>query len=98
MAVRPRGERGGLQNVLECDSHTLILIRVHPCFIRGRRIFLRSSPLLHRGEADMSVQFEKTIPILRIFDVDKAKEFYIGYLGFTVDWEHHFEENTPAYL
>src|SRR5438046_5182229 len=46
----------------------------------------------------MSVEFQKTIPILRIFSVEKAKEFYVGFLGFTVDWEHHFEENTPAYL
>ncbi len=46
----------------------------------------------------MAVAFQKTIPILRIFDVEKAKEFYVGFLGFTVDWEHHFEENTPAYL
>src|SRR4029453_6202080 len=44
------------------------------------------------------VEFQKTIPILRIFSVEKAKEFYVSYLGFTVDWEHHFEENTPAYL
>ncbi len=40
----------------------------------------------------------QVIPILRIFDVAKAKEFYVGFLGFAVDWEHHFEENTPAYL
>jgi len=46
----------------------------------------------------MSVVFHQTIPILRIFDVEKAKEFYVGFLGFAVDWEHHFEENTPAYL
>jgi len=46
----------------------------------------------------VAVLFQTTIPILRIFDVEKAKEFYVGFLGFTVDWEHHFEENTPAYL
>jgi hypothetical protein len=46
----------------------------------------------------MTVAFQKTIPILRIFDSEKAKEFYVGLLGFTVDGEHHFEENTPAYL
>jgi uncharacterized glyoxalase superfamily protein PhnB len=46
----------------------------------------------------MAVSFQKTIPILRIFDVEKAKEFYVGFLCFTVDWEHHFEENTPAYI
>lgn len=44
------------------------------------------------------VEFQKTIPILRIFDVAKAKEFYVGFLGFTVEWEHHFDENSPAYL
>jgi hypothetical protein len=44
------------------------------------------------------IEFQKTTPILRIFDVPKAKEFYVGFLGFPVDWEHHFEENTPAYI
>jgi catechol 2,3-dioxygenase-like lactoylglutathione lyase family enzyme len=46
----------------------------------------------------MAVSFQKTIPLLRIFSVDKAREFYVDYLGFTLDWEHHFEPNTPAYL
>ena len=40
----------------------------------------------------------QVIPIFRIFDVGKAKEFYVDYLGFTVDWEHHFEDNTPLYM
>ena len=44
------------------------------------------------------IEFQKTIPILRIFSVEKARDFYVGFLGFTVDWEHHFEENTPAYI
>jgi uncharacterized glyoxalase superfamily protein PhnB len=30
--------------------------------------------------------FTKTIPILRILDEAKAKEFYVDFLGFTVDW------------
>ena len=41
---------------------------------------------------------QKVIPIFRIFDLAKAKEFYVDYLGFKLDWEHHFEENTPAYI
>jgi catechol 2,3-dioxygenase-like lactoylglutathione lyase family enzyme len=41
---------------------------------------------------------EKTIPILRIFDVAKAKEFYIDWLGFEVEWEHQFEPDTPYYI
>jgi uncharacterized glyoxalase superfamily protein PhnB len=44
----------------------------------------------------MAVSFLKTVPILRIFDVAKAKEFYVGFLGFAVDWEHHFDEGSPA--
>jgi uncharacterized glyoxalase superfamily protein PhnB len=46
----------------------------------------------------MSIAFLQTIPILRIFDVAKAKEFYVNYLGFTLDWEHHFDDRSPAYL
>ena len=37
-------------------------------------------------------------PILRIFDYNKAIEFYIGWLGFTKDWEHAFGENSPVYM
>jgi catechol 2,3-dioxygenase-like lactoylglutathione lyase family enzyme len=46
----------------------------------------------------MSFQVDKVIPVLRIFDVEKAKEFYIGWLGFTVDWEHRFEKSFPLYM
>jgi len=46
----------------------------------------------------MSIAFEQTIPILRIFDVAKAKDFYVGYLGFAVDWEHRFDDVAPRYL
>ena len=34
-------------------------------------------------------------PILRIFDIEKAQEFYVGFLGFEVEWEHRFGENSP---
>jgi hypothetical protein len=39
----------------------------------------------------------KIIPIIRIFDYDKAIEFYIGWLGFTIDWEHK-PENAPIFM
>jgi len=29
----------------------------------------------------------QTIPIIRIFDKDKAKELYLGFLGMKLDWE-----------
>jgi len=37
-------------------------------------------------------------PILRMFDVDKARSFYLDFLGFKVDWEHRFEEDMPLYM
>lgn len=38
------------------------------------------------------------VPIFRIFDEAKARQFYVDYLGFTIDWEHRFEPGTPLYL
>lgn len=38
------------------------------------------------------------IPVLRIFDEAKAREFYLHFLGFHFDWEHRFEENFPIYM
>ena len=40
----------------------------------------------------------QTIPIMRIFDEDKAKEFYLGFLGMELDWEHRFEDGYPIYM
>ena len=40
----------------------------------------------------------QTIPILRSFDETKALEFYVDFLGMTVDWRHRFEENFPLYM
>lgn len=39
-----------------------------------------------------------TTPILRIFDEQKAREFYLDFLGFSVDFEHRVGENTPLYM
>jgi uncharacterized glyoxalase superfamily protein PhnB len=38
------------------------------------------------------------VPILRSFDEAKAKAFYVDFLGFSVDWEHRFEDGAPLYL
>ncbi|MDW0118291.1 glyoxalase superfamily protein [Sporosarcina thermotolerans] len=37
-------------------------------------------------------------PIFRIFDVEKAQEFYLDYLDFQLDWQHQFGDNMPLYL
>src|SRR5262245_26530009 len=44
------------------------------------------------------MQAQQTIPLLRIFDVEKAKAFYGGFLGFQVEWEHRFDETAPVYM
>jgi catechol 2,3-dioxygenase-like lactoylglutathione lyase family enzyme len=37
------------------------------------------------------------VPILRTFPGGEARDFYCGYLGFRVDWEHRFEPGLPLY-
>jgi len=44
------------------------------------------------------MNFGNTTPILRFFDEQKAREFYVEFLGFKVDWKHRFEEGTPLYM
>jgi hypothetical protein len=46
----------------------------------------------------MALEVVQTVPILRIFDVPKAREFYVGFLGFAVDWEHRFDAAAPMYM
>jgi uncharacterized glyoxalase superfamily protein PhnB len=47
--------------------------------------------------ADGAIRFNRVVPILRIFDIAKAGEFYQGFLGFMVDWDHRFDANAPLY-
>lgn len=37
-------------------------------------------------------------PVLRIFDYERAVAHYVNWLGFQIDWQHQFEENTPVYM
>lgn len=37
-------------------------------------------------------------PILRMFDENKAREFYIDYLGFAIEFEHRFSKDSPLYI
>ena len=43
------------------------------------------------------IRFERAAPVFRIFDEAKAREFYVGFLGFAVDWEHRFGDDFPLY-
>ena len=38
-----------------------------------------------------------TMPILRVYDSERARRFYVDWLGFAVDFEHRFEESMPLF-
>ncbi len=42
--------------------------------------------------------FGAPTPILRSFDEAKAREFYVGFLGCEVLFEHRFEPDMPLYM
>lgn len=44
-----------------------------------------------------NIRFGQTSPVIRVFDEAKAREFYLDFLGFTLDWEHRFGDNFPLY-
>lgn len=50
-----------------------------------------------RSVPDQPPDFRDAIPILRIFSVEKAMDFYVDFLGFRIDWEHRFGDNFPLY-
>lgn len=37
-------------------------------------------------------------PIFRIFDETIARQFYVDFLEFSIDWEHRFEPDLPLYM
>lgn len=48
--------------------------------------------------AKVKAKMGSITPILRIFDEVKAKQFYLDFLGFTVDFEHRYEQDLPLYM
>lgn len=50
------------------------------------------------GLKGIHMQVLETCPIFRILDEAQARAFYVGYLGFSVDWEHRFEPHLPLYM
>jgi catechol 2,3-dioxygenase-like lactoylglutathione lyase family enzyme len=46
----------------------------------------------------MTIQFQRIVPIFRIFSLEKAREFYLDFLGCKVDWEHRFAPDAPVFM
>ncbi len=40
----------------------------------------------------------QVVPVMRIFDEEKAKAFYLGFLDGRLVFEHRFGENLPLYM
>jgi catechol 2,3-dioxygenase-like lactoylglutathione lyase family enzyme len=45
----------------------------------------------------MPLMIQRVVPVFRIFDLEKAGDFYIGFLGFSLDWEHRLDADSPVY-
>lgn len=44
------------------------------------------------------MNLQQPVPILRMLDEAKAREFYLDFLGFSIDFEHRFDDSAPLYL
>ena len=64
----------------------------------GYKDWNTASAMLPQENTQPMVTFDKPIPILRMFDEAKAREFYLDFLGFGVEFEHRFEADLPLYL
>lgn len=50
------------------------------------------------GSPARAGQYGAPVPVLRVLRFDVAREFYLDYLGFTVEWEHRFDAGLPLYV
>ncbi|MBA1203235.1 VOC family protein [Pseudomonas capeferrum] len=64
----------------------------------GYKDWNTAAALLPPDNAPTAITFDRPVPILRMFDETKAREFYLGFLGFGVEFEHRFEADLPLYL
>jgi hypothetical protein len=81
-------------------SHSECLERIARQFSVDRWNVLAAKIATEEGSvatSERGVRLADAIPILRIFSVEKAKEFYLDFLGFKTDWEHRFGDNFPLY-
>ncbi len=90
------GERGVALSNSECLEIVARQHGVDNWNVLAARI-AQEQPGSKSAPAPGAIRLSDAIPILRIFDVAKAKEFYVDFLGFTIDWEHRFGDNFPLY-
>ncbi len=93
MARRLRAELAA-RDVALSHSEALELV-AHQYGVRDWNTLAARPP----GDAAAAPPEGPAVPILRIFDRSKAVEFYVDYLGFTLDWEHGgHADHSPLYV
>lgn len=88
--------RASLEQRNQAVSHSTALELVAQQL--GYKDWNTASAMLPEEHPQPAVTFDKAIPILRMFDEAKAREFYLDFLGFSVEFEHRFEADLPLYL
>ncbi len=63
---------------------------------KEQRVTVRGQTLTNYRMVRMKIK--PPVPILRSFDEMKAREFYVDFLEFSVDWEHRFSDDLPLYM
>jgi catechol 2,3-dioxygenase-like lactoylglutathione lyase family enzyme len=46
----------------------------------------------------MAIEFQRAVPVFRIYSLEKAREFYLDFLGFKIEWEHRFDADAPVFM
>ena len=54
--------------------------------------------MMPTDDSGTAIRLERAIPILRMFDEAKAREFYLDFLGFSIEFEHRYEADLPLSL
>lgn len=93
-ALRAELARLGLADVTH--SQSLEIVAAQFGFGNWNILAAELSAVEHQNTDGIALQ--APTPVLRIFSVEKAREFYLDYLGFTLAWEHRFEDGPPLYM
>lgn len=52
----------------------------------------------HELHKHSNVPTQRVMPALRITNYERSKAFYVGGLGFRIDWEHRFGTRFPVFM
>ncbi|HZZ52540.1 MAG TPA: glyoxalase superfamily protein [Pseudonocardia sp.] len=90
-----RSLRSGLaRNNIEISHSAALELVAHQL---GFHDWNTASARLDRSHGD-AVGVGAPVPILRVHRFADVREFYVSFLGFSIEWEHRFEPELPLYV